>query len=63
MTIVDPDDPGIDTIYIQISSGYIFGQDLLTLTGFHPTITSNWDINTGKLTLTGLSSQPTYTDL
>ncbi|HRA74448.1 MAG TPA: hypothetical protein PLB11_16670, partial [Flavobacterium sp.] len=26
MTIVDPDDTGIDAIYIQISSGYVSGQ-------------------------------------
>jgi gliding motility-associated-like protein len=63
MSIVDPDDTGIDTVFIQISSGYIFGQDLLTLTGFHPNITSSWDINLGKLTLTGGFSQPTYTEL
>lgn len=61
--IDDPDDVGIDAIYIQISSGYVNGQDLLTLTGFHPTISSNWNTTTGKLTLTGVSSQPTYVNL
>jgi len=63
MSIVDPDDPGVTAVYIQISSGYVFGQDLLTLTGSHPSITSSWDINTGKLTLIGLFSQPTYAEL
>ncbi|WP_298392834.1 T9SS type B sorting domain-containing protein [Flavobacterium sp.] len=63
MTIVDPDDPGVTAIYIQISSGYVSGEDLLTLTGLHPTITSSWDSNTGKLTLSGLFSQPTYAEL
>lgn len=63
MTIVDPDDTGIDAIYIQISSGYVNGQDLLTLTGSHPTLTSSWNALTGKLTLTGVSSQPTYVNL
>ena len=63
MTIVDPDDLGIDAIYIQISSGYVNGQDVLTLTGFHPTIASNWNAGLGKLTLSGIISQPTYTDL
>lgn len=63
-TIVDPDDTGIDAIYVQISSGYVNGQDLLTLTGIHPNITSSWDASEGKLTLTGVSSiQPTYTEL
>lgn len=63
MTIVDPDDTGIDAIYIQISSGYVNGQDLLTLTGNHPTLTSSWNSLTGKLTITGISSQPTYLNL
>lgn len=63
MSIVDPDDPGVTAIYIQISSGYVSGQDVLTLTGSHPTINSSWDSNTGKLTLIGLFGQPTYTEL
>lgn len=63
MTIVDPDDTGIDAIYIQVSSGYMNGQDLLTLTGNHPTLTSSWNALTGKLTLTGVSGQPTYVNL
>lgn len=63
MTIDDPDDPGIDAIYIQISSGYDFGEDILTLTGSHPNITSSWNAITGTLTLSGISSQPTYTEL
>ncbi|WP_395062968.1 T9SS type B sorting domain-containing protein [Flavobacterium sp.] len=60
MTIVDPDDAGVDAVYVQISSGYQIGQDLLTLTGFHPTIVSSWNTSTGKLTLTGIAGQPTY---
>lgn len=62
MTITDPDDTGIDAIYIQISSGYASG-DLLTLTGTHPNINSVWNSTTAILTLTGVSGQPTYTDL
>jgi gliding motility-associated-like protein len=63
-TIVDPDDTGIDAIYVQISSGYVNGQDLLNLAGIHPNITSSWDVSAGKLTLTGVSSiQPTYVQL
>jgi gliding motility-associated-like protein len=62
-TITDPDDSGINAIYIQISSGYAINQDILTLTGFHPNINSNWDNSSGKLTLTGISSQPTYIEL
>ena len=41
MTITDPDDTGIDAVYIQISSGYALGEDLLTLTGTHPNITTS----------------------
>ncbi len=63
MTIIDPDDTGIDAIYIQISSGYVNGQDLLTLTGTHPNIVFSWDAPTGKLTLSGASGQATYVDL
>ncbi len=63
MTIVDPDNTGIDAIYIQISSGYSIGSDVLTLTGIHPTISSSWNPTLGKLTLSGITSQPTYTAL
>lgn len=51
ITITDPDDIATDAIYIQISSGYTNGQDLLTLFGIHPTIVSSWDFSTGKLKL------------
>ncbi|WP_396181815.1 T9SS type B sorting domain-containing protein, partial [Flavobacterium sp.] len=47
-------------MYIQISSGYDFGQDVLTLTGIHPAITSSWNATEGKLTLIGISGEPTY---
>ncbi|MBA4316798.1 MAG: hypothetical protein C0412_00200, partial [Flavobacterium sp.] len=51
INIVDPDDTSTDEIYIQISTGYVFGQDQLTLAGSHPTIATSWDINAGKLRL------------
>ena len=63
ITITDPDDTGIDAIYIQISSGYEIGQDLLTLTGSHPNINSNWNSTTAILKLTGVLGQPTYLEL
>jgi len=47
----DPAEPTTDAVYIQISSGYVFGQDLLTLTGSHPTVTSVWIPSEGKLKL------------
>ncbi|MFV7234483.1 T9SS type B sorting domain-containing protein [Flavobacterium sp. ZB4R12] len=55
----DPIEPSTDAIYIQISSGYVNGQDQLTLTGSHPTIISSWDIASGKLKL----SSPTGADV
>lgn len=62
-TITDPDDTGIDALYIQISQGYVSGQDQLILTGLHPTIAGSWNPTLGKLTLTGVASQPTYNEL
>ncbi|WP_025665992.1 C-type lectin domain-containing protein [Aquimarina megaterium] len=53
VTITDPDDTTADEISIQISSGYVNGQDLLTLTGSHPNITSSWNATEGRLFLTG----------
>jgi gliding motility-associated-like protein len=63
MSITDPDDTGIDAIYIQISSGYVFGQDVLTLTGTHPNIIFNWNATTAILKLSGVATQPTYVAL
>jgi gliding motility-associated-like protein len=60
MSITDPDDVGIAAMYIQISSGYVLGQDVLTLTGIHPTISSSWNAIEGKLTLSGIGGDPTY---
>jgi hypothetical protein len=61
----DPAEPDTDAIYIQISSGYVSGQDLLTLANplLHPTITTSWSSLEGKLKLyspTGI--QVTYSD-
>lgn len=47
----DPTEIGTNAIYIQISSGYANGQDLLALTGIYPNITSSWNASNGKLTL------------
>lgn len=52
MSIVnDPTETGTSAIYIQISSGYVSGQDLLSLTGTHPNVVATWDQSVGKLTL------------
>lgn len=53
VSIVDPDDTSTNEIYIQISTGYVKGQDVLTLANplSHPAITASWDMNAGKLKL------------
>ena len=64
ITII-PDPKGLttDAISIQISSGYIVGQDLLILTGTHPTISNNWIPTEGKLKLYSTSGiKIPYTD-
>ena len=66
ITITDPDDTGTDAIYIQISSGYINGQDKLFVNNaaLHPNVKSTWNANEGKLTLSSpiTGTQVTYTD-
>ncbi|HEU4790106.1 MAG TPA: T9SS type B sorting domain-containing protein [Flavobacterium sp.] len=65
ISITDTDGTGADAVYIQISSGYVSGEDKLSLNNAssHSTITSSWNSNEGKLTLkspTGI--QVTYAD-
>ncbi|NDI99290.1 T9SS type B sorting domain-containing protein [Flavobacterium sp. LaA7.5] len=62
--ITDTDDTATEAIYIQISSGYQNGQDVLTLTGTHPGITSSWNATSAKLSITGTTGQDvSYTNL
>ncbi|MFV8321402.1 T9SS type B sorting domain-containing protein [Flavobacterium sp. LB3P21] len=61
----DPSEPSTDAIYIQISSGYVSGQDLLALANplLHPTITTSWSSLEGKLKLYSPTGIPvTYSD-
>lgn len=63
ITDADPGDNSTLAVYIQISSGYANNQDLLTLTGSHPSIISFWDPATGKLTLESPTGIPVlYSD-
>lgn len=55
-TISDPDDTTIASFFIQISTGYQLGFDVLALEGNHPNITTSWNSNEGKLTLTSALS-------
>ncbi|MEW4922550.1 T9SS type B sorting domain-containing protein [Algibacter sp. 2305UL17-15] len=62
--IIDPDDTQIDAFFIQISTGYTSGEDVLILNGTHPNILASWNTVQGKLSLTGLGGAPmNYTDL
>lgn len=49
--IVDPDDTEMAVLNIQISQGYVQGEDLLILTGLHSTINTSWNPSQGKLSL------------
>ncbi|MCX2720268.1 T9SS type B sorting domain-containing protein [Lentiprolixibacter aurantiacus] len=61
--ITDPDDTQIAALFIQISQGYVPGQDILSLTGSHPNIQTSWNANEGKLTLSGVGNAlVSYTD-
>ncbi|ASV31827.1 C-type lectin domain-containing protein [Maribacter cobaltidurans] len=60
INITDPDDTSTTAVYIQISNGYVIGEDLLTLTGSHPGITASWDPVEGKLTLRGPASYTAF---
>jgi lectin-like protein len=59
ISITDTDDTTTSAAFVQISSGYINGEDTLTLSGSHPNITSTWDVTQGELALTGPA---TYTE-
>ena len=63
-SITDPDDNGLQAIYVQISSGYENTQDALSLSGSHPGITASWSAAEGKLSITGNAGQEVpYADL
>jgi hypothetical protein len=51
--IIDPDDSEIKALYIQISTGYKLGEDVLSLSNIldHPNIAVRWSISEAKLTL------------
>jgi gliding motility-associated-like protein len=66
ITDSDPGDTSTDAIYIQISSGYVNGEDKLSLNNplAHTTITGRWNQSEGKLTLKSPTpnTQVTYID-
>jgi hypothetical protein len=59
----DPAEPETDAMYVQVSSGYVNGQDQLTLNPvLHPTIRTSWDALAGKLKYSVRLDNSTYTD-
>ncbi|TYA92211.1 Ig-like domain-containing protein [Seonamhaeicola marinus] len=63
-SIVDPDDTEIESLSIQISTGYVQAEDRLLLLGSHPNINSLWNAQEGKLTFTGIGGlNVSYSDL
>lgn len=50
-SIVDNNSEVTMTIYIQISEGYVAGEDILSLSGVHDNVTSSWNPAEAKLTL------------
>lgn len=50
----------LEAVYIQISTGYVLGQDLLTLTGNHTGLSSFWDANLGKLSIFAIGGQESF---
>ena len=62
--IIDPDDTEIEALHIQISTGYVNGQDQLILIGSHPNIVDTWSAIEGKLSLKGVGGvNVSYIDL
>ena len=57
----DPLEPTTKSVTIQIASGYISNQDVLSLIGSHPNISSTWSSLEGKLTLSNPTGIP-YSD-
>jgi gliding motility-associated-like protein len=46
-----------EAVYVQISSGYVNGQDQLSMSAPVTNITSSWNSTAGKLTLSGVGGQ------
>lgn len=53
ISITDSENNSTSSVFVQISTGYVNGEDLLTLTGTHPNVSASWDNIEGKLTLLG----------
>ena len=63
--ITNLDDTTIAAFYIQVSTGYVLGEDLLSIpVGSNPNISAIWNANEAKLTLTAIGGGPaSYSDI
>ena len=53
--ITDPDSMGTSGVYIQISTGYNKGSEVLSLDGNHPNLKASWNVVQAKLSITSIS--------
>ena len=62
--ITDSDSDSTSGFYIQISTGYVLGEDQLLLLGSHPNINSQWSAAEAKLSLLpSVGSSVLYSDI
>ncbi len=59
INLVDFDDTHLETAVVEISGGYVNGQDQLLFTNT-ANISGSWDANTGRLTLSGSATVAEY---
>ncbi len=55
--IEDPDDTTLDALYIQISEGYLAGEDQLIYNGSNPDLSTTWNVTEGKLEIAGFADE------
>eukprot|EP00873_Tetraselmis_striata_P039871 jgi/Tetstr1/460135/TSEL_005451.t1 len=61
LSLTDPDTDELNSVSVQIGSGYESGKDLLMLgAGVSSSLASTWDAATGLLTVSGLASKMEY---
>ena len=58
--ITDPDSNSTEGFFVQVSTGFVLGEDQLILTGNHPNITWSWNPMQAKLSLTPASGTTLY---
>lgn len=59
LTVEDPDSADLSSATVQLTGGYVEGEDVLAFPGAAG-ITGSWEASTGKLTLTGSATLAAY---